>query len=267
MPFLGADLYFGYVRQFRCVWFDGKYGSGKTALAMRTALQLCEMGVCRYILSNLQSPLVTRPADVELRPGVRGAWHADAAIVLDEAGTFIKSTRDSDGYLAALRKLNVILLLPSVEPLPPKLARLVVERTYDWGTIGLPFWQYALSVTTRKQKEATSFFWRSPSEIYGIYDTIGYPTDDNEIKEYLNEWTKKLAVSTGYKAPVSPSTFRWVSDSASGSESGNTENSASMATVEALGRLADALETSTQETSLSLSLFRDIESGKKRRKR
>lgn len=267
MPFVGADLFMGYVRHYRAVWFDGKYGSGKTALAVRVAHELVERGIVRYVLSNVECVFADKPENVVLRSGKRGALYVDAAIVLDEAGMFIKSSRDSDDYLAYLRKLNVMLLLPSVEPLPGKLARLVVERTYDWTTMGLPFWQYRLMLQTRQQQEATSFFWRNPSEIFGTYDTIGYPSDDDELKEYLRKWTAQAARGLGYNAPSQKSTFSVVPNYSSSGEGAATANADLSSVVATLGRVAESIEESAKETSLTLSLSRSGEQGKKRRKR
>lgn len=273
MPFMGADIFLGYVRTQRVAWFDGEYGSGKTALAFRTALWLAELGIVRHIVSNLKSPICTPLDEIELRPGNpsrdgRIPMHADVAVVLDEAGTFIQSTRDTDGYLAALRKLNIYLLLPSVEPLPLKLAKLVVERTYNWAGLGVPIWQYGFRLRTVNKREKSNFFWRNPTEIYGVYDTIGYPTDDSEIKEYMGKWTKTLAVGGGYNAPKAKSTFYSIPYSdASGETSTQGQQSAELAAVEALGRVADAIESSAAQTSGIVSVLDDFERSQKRRRK
>lgn len=200
MPFWGGNTFLGYLKTFRVCWIRGRYGGGKTALAFRAAHHLAESGAVRYIVSNCASPWCDDPKDVKLVDG-----RADVCLILDEAGMFMDNGVEAKQYMAYMRKLNVILLLPSVLQ-PANLATfLSVERKYNLEVGAIPAWVYGMYLTYGHQKEKEQFIWWRPREIFGCYDTAGYPSEADEIKEWLVKWTKQSAAYAGYDLKRLPS--------------------------------------------------------------
>lgn len=197
MALLFADNILNYARNYRVCYIGGRYGGGKTALAFRLAYELCLRFEFRYILSNVSSIWCTPPDRVVLRDGF-----VDAVIVLDEGGMFLDDAASARQWLAFLRKINVVLLVPSV--LPPSLVmrRLSVQRLANFDAFGVPLWYYGVRLDAGIIKVRDAFFWLFPSEIYGIYDTRGMPTDANELLGYIRLWTRQVSSSPSLPAPA-----------------------------------------------------------------
>lgn len=179
---------------FRIVHFWGRYGSGKTALAHMIAQEIMLRFKFRYILSNVQSAWRDDVSDVFLRDGLK----ADAIIILDEAGTFMRTATEVSWWLAALRKLNVVILCPSFEP-PSRAARMLTfQRVFNGHIIGLDFWWYKWGLNMGELNENGNFYWRNPREIFGIFDTVGYPVEANEILSGCEKWVAEARYNTRY---------------------------------------------------------------------
>jgi hypothetical protein len=189
MPFLNGSPFFGTLNNYRVLTIDGRYGGGKTALAFRAAYELCTNYGYRYILSNCRSVWTDSPSSVQLRNNAAGKpQYLDAVIILDEGGLFLKLSRDTDDYLAFLRKANVVLILPSVSEVARSLRSLTIQRVFNGQTLGLPAWVYTFLVSKGHIREKTSLVWWRPSEIFGIYDTDASPTDDGGLGDFLVDW-------------------------------------------------------------------------------
>lgn len=197
MPLLNAQLVKRMAVNYRFMWLAGRYGGGKTALAYRLAYDLVLNHGYRYILSNVKSVWNDEPEQVQLR-AEGNALKADAVLILDEGGEFIASRAEAKQWLAALRKLNVVILLPSVLPPAHDVRFLEVRRLWNGNSIGLPLWHYHCYLESGSISEKISFAWVNPQEIYGIYDTDGYPTDANEILDYVKKWLGQSAAKGGY---------------------------------------------------------------------
>ncbi|MEA4910184.1 MAG: hypothetical protein VB089_21360 [Anaerolineaceae bacterium] len=109
----------------------------------------------------------------------------DTVVVLDEAGLFLKSSQDAEEYQAALRKMNVVILLPSVQPPTSRLKFLTVYRAFNLETLGIPGWLYKYHLKVGYEHESDWFLWWNPSEIYGIYSTEDFPSDDEGIGTWI----------------------------------------------------------------------------------
>lgn len=192
MPLLGADGVMGMIRNFRVVWIGGRYGGGKSALAHEIAANLLESGVVKYLVSNVRSVWRDDPSKVQMVDGVL----VNAVVILDEGGMFLQSGRDVDAYLAFMRKMNIILIIPSVHPPPMRVRFLTITRFMTLTAVGLPAWLYSLTLQYAGVKEQMRFLWWKPSLIYGIYDTTGAPVDDGGLDEYLKEWSQNLQKHT-----------------------------------------------------------------------
>lgn len=291
MPLIQANTFLGYLKTFRVCWIRGRYGGGKTALAFRAAYELHRSGAVRYIISNCASPWCDNPKDVELVDG-----RADVCMILDEAGMFMESGIEAKQYMAYMRKLNVILILPSVLQ-PANLATFFsVERKYNLEVGAIPAWVYGMYLTYGHQKEQEQFIWWKPREIFGCYDTAGYPSEADEIKSWLVKWTKQSAKYAGYDLKRLPGGaaggFRIVEDTPTpevlpldggatgldesaiyqpsaetalaGTGIGSEGNQLALA-VDEVRRLSQSIEEATAQAQLTLSLLPDETSKKRRR--
>jgi len=243
MPLYNSANFLGYVKTYRTLWIRSRYGSGKTALAFRIAHELKQSGAVRYIVSNVKSPWADNPADVALVNG-----RADVVLIMDEGGMFMSEISKARRYLSYLRKLNVILIIPSVQP-PSSIVRyLQIKRTWNLGIIGLPLWVYKMRLMDGDEMSLENVFWWRPSEIFGLYDTEGYPSDDNGIEDYILEWTGKAAASFGYEVNRLPGFYGGfkIDDSPDGEQVG---------LVESLRGVAETIEESSAQQSDAVSLL------------
>lgn len=193
MPLYNMHTFFGNLQTYRILWIRSRYGSGKTALAMRLAYELQLRGIVRYICSNLASPWVDEWESVQLVDG-----RADVALVLDEGGTFMRSKLKAEKYIQFMRKLNVILILPSFMPPSSAVSFFRVKRTMNLGVFGLPVWCYKSRLTDGEDIFYDNFYWVNPSEIYGSYDTGAYVVDDAGAEDWLIKWSIQGAAQRGY---------------------------------------------------------------------
>lgn len=248
MGLIAAEATLGYLRTYRIVHIGGRYGGGKTALAQKLAADLLESGFCRYLVSNVRSVWQDEPADVVLRDGL----YADAVVVLDEGGLFLKSSFDAEKFLAFLRKLNIVLIIPSVLPPSSRVRMLSIQRTMNLQSVGLPLWLYTTTLWYGHVKENTRFGWWMPSEIYGVYDTLGFPSDDAGLGEWVEKWTNKAAKSHGYKEKRGSFSFTGL-----GSDTSDTSSAADgqLQIVEGLGRVVAALDETAGDFNQAVSLL------------
>jgi hypothetical protein len=197
MPLFNASALIGYLRTFRVLWVGGRYGGGKTALAYRLAHELLSIGASRYIISNVRSVWNDKMSSVRIRR-VEGRFFVDTVLILDEAGLFLRTSSDADAYLSFLRKINVILILASVTPPATRVRFLTCNRAFNLNSFGLPAWVYSYNLSYMSVAERDYFTWWRPSEIFGIYDTAGAPSDDAGIHSWLDGLRLKYQKESGY---------------------------------------------------------------------
>jgi hypothetical protein len=191
----GHNLMMRMINDYRVVYIGGRYAGNKTSLAFRLAHELLKSGKYRYIVSNIHS-VWNQPLDkVELR---NGQW-ADTVVILDEAGEFMRTKAQADEWISYLRKLRIVLLLPSARKPTADVMSLRIVRTMDWSVIGIPLCNFRVRLSTDEYDEKFSFKWWNPSEIYGIYDTEGYPANDAPaLLEWMKDVTKQASIKLGY---------------------------------------------------------------------
>lgn len=166
---------FQYLTLFRTVVLSGRYGGGKTALAVWLALRLVALRHCSRIVSNM--PLDWGSPGVEISISDVHAVE-DCAIILDEAWLYLGagiSPQEQRAWFAFIRKRNQFLLLPSVRPLARDVSQYFVQRTINLMRFGVPCWVYrwsfrmGVSVARRHEESGLAVLWR-PQNIFGVYD-------------------------------------------------------------------------------------------------
>lgn len=198
------------LQTFRVVHFAGRPGGGKTALAYRLAYELLVSHGYRYVLSNCNDVWSDAPADIRPRvnPITGEPQFLDAVVILDEAGVVFESGAHAREFLAAIRKLNIVILLPSYEDPPPRVRHLQIERKFYLNPVGVPLWWYTCKLSTKNTRERLEFGWWRPSEIFGVYDTSDFMYDDGGIGEFLRSFVaakaeksrKRRGVNSGRRA-------------------------------------------------------------------
>ena len=175
----------------------------------------------------------------------------DAILILDEAGEFLGSRSQANEWLAYLRKLNVVLLLPSVRPPASDVRFLNVGRTMNWNVIGVPCWTYAGHLDgVGGVDEKFTFYWWFPSEIYGIYDTDGFPSDADTLLNFPKTMTAQAAKVLGYDNTARKNSIYEQSTDASGRTI--AEQVSSVVDVEGA---IDHLEQAAKKVSESVSVL------------
>jgi len=185
---INADEFLYNLLAYRILWIRGRLGGGKTLLAVALAQHLIERHGFRGVISNFPTCLPQHPwreSHPDGRPrGVRGA-----VAIWDEAGLFLdrRSFMTNDrGVGALLRKLDSVLLLPSVTPPDLRLSYFSVARDLRIGDS----WRYVWQLSMPGMRAETGTFWLRPRSTYGMYDTRYIPVDDGG---YMDLWRATLA--------------------------------------------------------------------------
>lgn len=186
-PFLAA------VEHYRCVHVDGRFGGGKTSLGFAIADYLLSKRGFRYLLTNCRTPWADLPESVVFRKDEDGyPRYADCVVLLDEGGSFLRFREDAEDYLKFLRKMNIVILIPSFDEPTRKLRLIVCQRVVTLESVGLPAWVYVWMVRHGRQNQKATFIYLFPSEIYGVYHSGSMPIDDNGVSEWLQAQSDRL---------------------------------------------------------------------------
>lgn len=267
MSLIMADSMIGMLKNYRVLWINGRYGGGKTALAHKLGQELLDSGFSRYLVSNVRSVWRDNPEKVVLRDGLL----ADCCVILDEGGLFLKTGHDADQFLAFMRKMNIVLIIPSVMPPAARVRFLTAQRIMTLNTVGLPLWLYKMTLRYGSVTEELKFGWWRPSEIFGIYDTAGAPDDDGGLDEYVKRWTAEIKKTTGYKSKYARQGDEGALGQISGfsdvgaSENGGGSGGAELSAVENQRRQFESFAESAEEISSALSIFGQSVNRKRRR--
>lgn len=165
-----------YITLFRTCWIGGRYGGGKSALAVHLALQLIAEGHCTKVAANM--PLHLGVAGRAIEADEVQAL-TDVAIILDEGWNQLGKGSDNHKlkmWLAYLRKRNQYVLMPSVLDLARQLMVFTIERRFNFIPLGLSAWLYQWRLRTggiTKRSEQTGYFvWSKPQAAFAFYDHI-----------------------------------------------------------------------------------------------
>ena len=201
----GKQMLIGYENFFhsligeRSCWIKGQLGSYKTALAYRLAYELLSNSKYgyRHLVSNIPDVWSSRIEDVDIRyeKAIREDRlqpYADSVIILDEGGLFIRYADQVDEIFAGLRKLNVVILVPSKKEPHRTIRQLRVYKKYDLHNFGIDGIVYGWKLKGDEEDLIGSFVWLGCSEIYGVYDTDYFAVDSEGVDEWMVDLKNKL---------------------------------------------------------------------------
>lgn len=198
--FLGGDLFWSMLLAYKTVWFMGRYGAGKTSLAVMCAARLLQEKRVEKIVSNIPmsfSTLIKPPTydengDVKFE-SVEKLLHA--GILLDEAWMYVDDRQATMDYAGFIRKFDHYLLMPSVFPVNARLSYFYVQRIFNGYSLGLPMWFYRWNINNKGIKENGTFAILNPHAVFGHYPTDFVPGDDG----YISDTLVGTAVQSGFK--------------------------------------------------------------------
>jgi hypothetical protein len=192
---------------FRVVWIRGRYGGGKTSLAVWLTLELLKRRYAKHVVSNIELTherlelvrvtnekkflkelveLYERASDVEDVSSLESEL-VDCVILLDESWRLLAEDMPSatrKTLTAYLRKLNQYLVLPSVMSVHKALTLYSIERVWDGrAALGIPLWWYALITRTHESTVTTSFFFTHFS-VFKHYQSHALVSDKLYIYRY-----------------------------------------------------------------------------------
>lgn len=247
MPLIGSNVFFGNLQTYRVLWIRSRFGSGKTLLAMRLAYELHSKGIVRYICGNFPSPWFDRFEDVELVNG-----RADVCLILDEGGSFMQSKYKAQKYVQFMRKLNIILIMPSFLPPSSFVSFFRVKRLMNLQVFGLPAWVYQSRLTDGEEIFKDNFIFWNPAEVYGSYDTGAYVVDDAGAEDWLIKWSVQGAAQRGYE--IDPVKIGYSRFTVSEDE---TARDVELDLVENLRGVSDELELYQEQSANVMALLKD----------
>jgi len=176
-----------YVTIFRHLWLAGRFGGGKTSLAVSLAFQLVQGGYARRIATN--TPLRIEAKSVTVVDKSELGHLTDCVVLLDEAWLELghgAAPAKVKEWFAYMRKNNQYLLMPSVLPLVRQASIFRVDRQFNGLVFGAPVWLYRWSLNTgdRKSNDSGRYLWWFPQRIFGSYDHEARPGQDY----YIYNW-------------------------------------------------------------------------------
>lgn len=154
--------------------YSGRYGSGKTALAVHDTFRLLDLGA-KFVYTNLHL-LSDKLSIVREDREFDASSLSDCVILLDEAWLYLAldtSARELKRFLAFLRKQNLFLLLPSVLPLQRYVERAAVRvsRFYSFSWLGIPAWLYRWEIGQGRATTRGYWWWTNYARVFKLYDT------------------------------------------------------------------------------------------------
>jgi len=159
LKFWGADDFMRNVAQHRVLWLSGRFGSGKSSLAVAISYMLERRGFVRSTVSNMPISWAVPSSRASLR---------DWVAIFDEVGFFFDARNFADkkqnefrkGVVGFLRKVNGVVLLASRVAPDASFRVFGVQRLFDLSLFGLPLEIYSYTLEDVKlQQEGVFYVW------------------------------------------------------------------------------------------------------------
>lgn len=175
---INAERFIELVATYRLCHIDGRFGGGKTALAVRLFPEFARRGY--RMISNTACVWSDSTDDIQMDEA--GMLHA--YIMLDEGGLYFAEKDDAKELVSYAAKMDLVYVLPSFEQPHRRLKVITVQPVKNWRSIGLPLTMYQYRLKSGMAEDKGTFFWYGVDEIYGVYSR----QDPGEDTDYLMKW-------------------------------------------------------------------------------
>lgn len=186
MSIVLADGFWTEFEYGRIVAVDGDLGAGKTLLGLQMAERLLSRGY--RLVTNISCVWADPWDEVQMLSdmGYR------AVVLVDEAGWYLRSMKDTALLAGFARKLDIYIILTCKRLPHEELATLTVSPWFDASrNLGLPFqvWRW----TVDKSKRYSGFIVETGrSGFYGVYDTLDPGGGSKAVLRLTRSWGEEL---------------------------------------------------------------------------
>jgi len=182
---VGGGVAVSQVRGFRMVWYPGRFGGGKSAIAFRLAYELSSLYGYRIISNQECVWNEVNPPDWIFDE--HGNMTLRCIAVIDEGGLHLQNEAEAMDFLAFAGKMDLIASLPSISEPCDLFQSLTIQPVYNFRSIGVPINVYEWRVAQQKSKFSGGFSWWGMEEIYGVYSTLNPSSDARGITHYIKQ--------------------------------------------------------------------------------
>jgi len=184
--FIGGGLFWDMFLAYRILWASGRFGAGKTSLAVLVMARLLAEKRISRVISNIPLSFASPIDQADILDIIKEKKAMiDTGILLDEAWIYVEDRKSVLDYAGFVRKFNHFLALPSVFPIHPRLSFFSVQRIFNGYSIGLPAWFYKWTINNRGVRENGHFAVYHPVAVFGSYPSDYVPGDDARISEVV----------------------------------------------------------------------------------
>lgn len=183
MPLLGAEALVASLSQYRIAYIMGRFGGGKTSLAVALAKIYASRGY--RVLATIGLEFGDKWDEVDYEPG-KGVH---AVLILDEGGLWFRTNAQFSSISAYAAKLDLIVLIPSVVAPHESFQSLVVQPVWSLDGVGIPYTHYVWSVNMGMARVRSKFGWLLPREVYGLYARLD-PSMPDDVLPAMERWTQ-----------------------------------------------------------------------------
>ena len=187
MGLIGAGAFLNALAGYRTCWISGRTGGFKTSLSYKLASIWLEKGY--RLVTNNRSIWADDLGQLEF---VNDSGHLKCVVIVDEAGMDVETSRQVKAMFAYKAKMDMIILMPSVEDVPRAAQKLICQQLFNFQLIGIPLVVYRYQISQGAFKDAGTFFWWRPSEVFGIYSRQDPGAGAADIIRWIESKTREF---------------------------------------------------------------------------
>lgn len=194
----GGNEIFGLLRDFKFCWIDGRVQGGKTSFAVELAEYYAERGY--RIVANIPVAFAENWRDIHLMDD----GLARVFMILDEGGMWLPGDAEAKKFKAFLGKLDIIVVLSSVEEPPRSFRKIKLEVMENFMKIGLPIIWYRWSLKRSIKDDTGKILWLQPKNPWGKYSRQYPAISPNGLDKLMARLMEEFIAFHGDDAEITP---------------------------------------------------------------